>query len=94
MQENATRNLNGVSELMYLRRYLVDWMALTCQKFRLTANSQHLAVTLYDHFTDLYSVTMEDLKVLVICCLQVASEYSCTTLYKPSLPSYDCIVAL
>lgn len=64
----------GTSPLMYMRRFLVDWMALRCQKFRLSTNSQHLAVALYDRYTGMYSITLEDLKALVVCCLLVASE--------------------
>lgn len=67
--------LQSTSPLMYLRRYLVDWMALTCQKFRLSTNSQHLAVALYDRYTGVYSISIEDLKAMVVSCLLVASEY-------------------
>ncbi|XP_039263901.2 cyclin-J-like [Styela clava] len=75
LKENLICGLQGNSPLMYLRRYLVDWLALTCQKFRLNGNAQHLAVTLYDRFTDLYTVSVDDLKVLVVCCLLIASKF-------------------
>jgi len=66
--------LQGGSKLMYWRRFLVDWLALTCQKYHLTGNAQHLAVCLYDRFTDKHDLAVEDLQMLIVCCLLVASE--------------------
>lgn len=60
---------------MYWRRYLVDWLALTCQKYNLNCNAQHLSVCLYDRFTDRFDVVVEDLQMLVLCCLLIASEF-------------------
>ena len=67
--------LKGQSKLVYWRRYLVDWLALTCQKYKLNANAQHLAVCLYDRFTDEFDIDVGDVQMLVICCLLVASKF-------------------
>ncbi|XP_026690494.2 cyclin-J [Ciona intestinalis] len=74
-RENFMLRLTGSSKLMYWRRYLVDWLALTCQKYRLNSNAQHLAVCLYDRFTDQFQLGVEDLQMLVLCCLLVASKF-------------------
>ncbi|XP_076801520.1 cyclin-J-like [Clavelina lepadiformis] len=74
-RENLLLRLKGGSKLMYWRRYLVDWLALTCQKYRLNSNAQHLAVCLYDRYTDKYEIAVDELQMLVLCCLLVASKF-------------------
>nr|CAB3228930.1 cyclin-J-like [Phallusia mammillata] len=74
-RENQLLRLKGASKLLYWRRYLVDWLALTCQKYHLNCNAQHLSVCLYDRFTDKFEVMVEDLQMLVLCCLLIASKF-------------------
>ena len=53
---------------------MVDWLALTCQKYKLNANAQHLAVCLFDRFTDQFDLATDDVQILILCCLLIASK--------------------
>jgi len=75
IQECSLLRIKGNSKLIYWRRYLVDWIALTCQKYKLNSNAQHLAVCLFDRFTDQFDLESDDVQLLVLCCLIIASEF-------------------
>ena len=53
-------------------RYLVDWLAIVCEKHEVSAYSKHLAVSLLDFFMDQYSINESQLKLVVLGCLLVS----------------------
>ena len=73
-QENLLTPLRGCSKLMNLRRYAVDFLAVVAEKYRLNSFAQHLAVAIYDRFTDSYDVAACDFQILLICSLSIACE--------------------
>ena len=64
----------GQSPQLHLRRYLVDWMAILCEKHDIDRHVLHLAVYMLDRFMDRYAIVQESqLHLLAFTCLQISS---------------------
>ncbi|XP_038046887.1 cyclin-J-like isoform X2 [Patiria miniata] len=66
----------GQSPQLHLRRYLVDWMAILCEKFEIDRHVLHLAVYMLDRFMDRYAIVQESqLHLLAFTCLQISTKF-------------------
>ncbi|XP_013876627.1 cyclin-J, partial [Austrofundulus limnaeus] len=63
----------GQSPQLNLRRYFADLIAIISNRFRLCPAARHLAVYLLDLFMDRYDVTMQQLHMVSLSCLLLAS---------------------
>ncbi|XP_014913717.1 cyclin-J [Poecilia latipinna] len=65
----------GQSPQLNLRRYFADLIAIICNRFCLCPAARHLAVYLLDLFMDRYDVTMQQLHIVSLSCLLLASKF-------------------
>uniref|UniRef100_A0A3P8VFK0 Cyclin J n=1 Tax=Cynoglossus semilaevis TaxID=244447 RepID=A0A3P8VFK0_CYNSE len=65
----------GHSPQLNLRRYYTDLIAVISNHFRLCPTARHLAVYLLDLFMDRYDVTEQQLAVVSLSCLLLASKF-------------------
>ncbi|CAG6017890.1 cyclin-J isoform 1-T2 [Menidia menidia] len=65
----------GQSPQLNLRRYFADLIAIVSNRFRLCPAARHLAVYLLDLFMDRYDVTMQQLHMVSLSCLLLASKF-------------------
>ncbi|XP_019943689.1 cyclin-J [Paralichthys olivaceus] len=65
----------GQSPQLNLRRYYADLIAVVSNHFRLCPAARHLAVYLLDLFMDRYDVTEQQLAVVSLSCLLLASKF-------------------
>ncbi|KAM4730306.1 cyclin-J isoform 1-T2 [Anableps anableps] len=65
----------GQSPQLNLRRYFADLIAIICNRFRLCPAARHLAIYLLDLFMDRYDVTMQQLHMVSLSCLLLASKF-------------------
>ncbi|CAH1783470.1 unnamed protein product [Owenia fusiformis] len=63
------------SPQMHLRRYVVDWLAVICDKFKLCTTARHLSVYLLDYFMDKFDIEEPQLYLVAIGCILVAAKY-------------------
>ncbi|CAF91685.1 unnamed protein product, partial [Tetraodon nigroviridis] len=63
------------SPQLSLRRYFADLVAIVSNHFRLCPAARHLAVYLLDLFMDRYNVTVQQLHVVSLSCLLLASKF-------------------
>lgn len=64
----------GQSPQLNLRRYFADLVAIVSNRFRLCPAARHLAVYLLDLFMDRYDVTVQQLHMVSLSCLLLASK--------------------
>ncbi len=65
----------GQSPQVHLRRYLVDWLAILCERFEIGRHALHLAVYMLDRFMDHYAIVKESqLQLVALACLLIASK--------------------
>ncbi|XP_029377397.1 cyclin-J [Echeneis naucrates] len=65
----------GQSPQLNLRRYFADLIAIVSNRFRLCPAARHLAVYLLDLFMDRYDVTVQQLHMISLSCLLLASKF-------------------
>ncbi|XP_034538139.1 cyclin-J [Notolabrus celidotus] len=65
----------GQSPQLSLRRYFSDLIAIVSNRFRLCPVARHLAVYLLDLFMDHYDVTVQQLHMVSLSCLLLASKF-------------------
>uniref|UniRef100_A0A8C6UKF0 Cyclin-J n=1 Tax=Neogobius melanostomus TaxID=47308 RepID=A0A8C6UKF0_9GOBI len=65
----------GQSPQLSLRRYFADLIAIVSNRFKLCPAARHLAVYLLDLFMDRYDVTVQQLYVVSLSCLLLASKF-------------------
>nr|XP_057918619.1 cyclin-J isoform X2 [Doryrhamphus excisus] len=65
----------GQSPQLNLRRYFADLIAIVSNHFRLCPAARHLAVYLLDLFMDRYDVTVQQLHMVSLSCLLLASKF-------------------
>ncbi|PWA25807.1 hypothetical protein CCH79_00001374 [Gambusia affinis] len=65
----------GQSPQLNLRRYFADLIAIICNRFCLCPVARHLAIYLLDLFMDRYDVTMQQLHMVSLSCLLLASKF-------------------
>ncbi|KFP43401.1 Cyclin-J, partial [Chlamydotis macqueenii] len=65
----------GQSPQLHLRRYFADLIAIVSNRFRLCPAARHLAVYLLDLFMDRYDISIQQLHVVALSCLLLASKF-------------------
>ncbi|KAM7385144.1 hypothetical protein PAMP_001240 [Pampus punctatissimus] len=68
-------SFKGQSPQLNFRRYFADLIAIISNRFRLCPAARHLAVYLLDLFMDRYDVTMQQLHMVSLSCLLLASKF-------------------
>ncbi|XP_077469357.1 cyclin-J [Stigmatopora argus] len=63
------------SPQLNLRRYFADLIAIISNHFQLCPTARHLAVYLLDLFMDRYDVTIQQLHMVSLSCLLLASKF-------------------
>ncbi|KAK7901213.1 hypothetical protein WMY93_017982 [Mugilogobius chulae] len=63
------------SPQLSFRRYFADLIAIVSNRFRLCPAARHLAVYLLDLFMDRYDVTVQQLHMVSLSCLLLASKF-------------------
>lgn len=74
-QELKLPAYKGQSPQLNLRRYFADLVAIVSNRFRLCPAARHLAVYLLDLFMDRYDVTVQQLHMVSLSCLLLASKF-------------------
>ncbi|KAL7990492.1 hypothetical protein Chor_013922 [Crotalus horridus] len=65
----------GQSPQLNLRRYFADLIAIVSNRFRLCPAARHLAVYLLDLFMDRYDISIQQLHMVALSCLLLASKF-------------------
>ncbi|XP_071021926.1 cyclin-J [Oncorhynchus clarkii lewisi] len=65
----------GQSPQLNLRRYFADLIAIVSNRYRLCPTARHLAVYLLDLFMDRYDITVQQLHMVALSCLLLASKF-------------------
>ncbi|KAJ3610072.1 hypothetical protein NHX12_022166 [Muraenolepis orangiensis] len=65
----------GRSPQLNLRRYFADLIAIVSNRFRLCPAARHLAVYMLDIFMDRYDITVQQLHMVSLSCLLLASKF-------------------
>ncbi|MEQ2236085.1 hypothetical protein ILYODFUR_008835 [Ilyodon furcidens] len=79
----------GQSPQLNLRRYFADLIAITSNRFRLCPAARHLAVYLLDLFMDRYDVTVQQLHMVSLSCLLLASKFEEREDHVPKLETLN-----
>ncbi|GLD56052.1 cyclin-J-like isoform X1 [Lates japonicus] len=79
----------GQSPQLNLRRYFADLIALVSNRFRLCPAARHLAVYLLDLFMDRYDITVQQLHMVSLACLLLASKFEETEDRVPKLDTLN-----
>ncbi|XP_043111316.1 cyclin-J [Puntigrus tetrazona] len=65
----------GQSPQLSLRRYFADLIAIVSNRFKLCPAARHLAVYLLDLFMDRYDISVQQLHMVALSCLLLASKF-------------------
>uniref|UniRef100_A0A8C5KKV6 Cyclin-like domain-containing protein n=1 Tax=Jaculus jaculus TaxID=51337 RepID=A0A8C5KKV6_JACJA len=65
----------GQSPQLSLRRYFADLIAIVSNHFTLCPSARHLAVYLLDLFMDRYDISIQQLHIVALSCLLLASKF-------------------
>ncbi|KAB1271100.1 Cyclin-J [Camelus dromedarius] len=65
----------GQSPQLSLRRYFADLIAIVSNRFTLCPSARHLAVYLLDLFMDRYDISIQQLHLVALSCLLLASKF-------------------
>ncbi|XP_044518584.1 cyclin-J isoform X3 [Gracilinanus agilis] len=65
----------GQSPQLNLRRYFADLIAIVSNRFTLCPAARHLAVYLLDLFMDRYDISIQQLHLVALSCLLLASKF-------------------
>ncbi|KAM9848155.1 cyclin-J [Aulostomus maculatus] len=68
-------SFKGQSPQLNFRRYFADLIAIVSNRFQLCPAARHLAVYLLDLFMDRYDVTVQQLHMVSLSCLLLASKF-------------------
>ncbi|KAM6956100.1 cyclin-J [Aplochiton taeniatus] len=63
------------SPQLNLRRYFADLIAIVSNRFKMSPIARHLAVYLLDLFMDRYDITVQQLHMVSLSCLLLASKF-------------------
>jgi len=77
------------SPQLALRRYFADLIATVSNHFRLCPPARHLAVYLLDLFMDRYDITVQQLHMVALSCLLLASKFEERENKVPKLESLN-----
>ncbi|KAL4231036.1 hypothetical protein ACF0H5_008619 [Mactra antiquata] len=75
LKEQTIPHYNGNSSQLWIRRHLVDWLAVIVTENGICATSQHLAVYLLDYFMDGLEVELSYLHLVALACLLIAVKF-------------------
>lgn len=75
LQELKLPPYKAQSPQLSLRRYFADLVAIISNHFQLCPAARHLAVYLLDLFMDRYSVSVQQLHLVSLSCLLLASRF-------------------
>ncbi|KAL4641257.1 cyclin-J [Arapaima gigas] len=81
----------GQSPQLSFRRYFADLIAIVSNRFRLCPTARHLAVYLLDLFMDRYDVSVQQLHLVALSCLLLASKFEEREDHVPKLESLNCL---
>ncbi|KAI1894571.1 hypothetical protein AGOR_G00117150 [Albula goreensis] len=87
----------GQSPQLSLRRYFADLIAIVSNRFRLCPTARHLAVYLLDLVMDRYDISVQQLHVVALSCLLLASKFEEREDRVPKLDtlnSLDCMSSM
>ncbi|XP_064173519.1 cyclin-J isoform X1 [Anguilla rostrata] len=87
----------GQSPQLTLRRYFADLIAIVSNRFRLCPTARHLAVYLLDLVMDRYDISVQQLHVVALSCLLLASKFEEREDRVPKLDmlnSLDCMSSM
>uniref|UniRef100_A0A672KXU5 Cyclin-J-like n=1 Tax=Sinocyclocheilus grahami TaxID=75366 RepID=A0A672KXU5_SINGR len=74
-KENLQRtSIRPCSPQLSLRRYFADLIAIVSNRFKLCPAARHLAVYLLDLFMDRYDISVQQLHMVALSCLLLASK--------------------
>ncbi len=73
-QELRLPAYKGQSPQLSLRRYFADLIAIVSNRFKLCPAARHLAVYLLDLFMDRYDISVQQLHMVALSCLLLASK--------------------
>ncbi|KAL0964276.1 hypothetical protein UPYG_G00321640 [Umbra pygmaea] len=65
----------GQSPQLNIRRYFADLIAIVSNRYRLCPAARHLGVYLLDLFMDRYDITVQQLHMVALSCLLLASKF-------------------
>ncbi|XP_028845441.1 cyclin-J [Denticeps clupeoides] len=65
----------GQSPQLKLRRHFADLIAIVSNRFKLCPTARHLAVYLLDLFMDHYDISVQQLHIVALSCLLLASKF-------------------
>ncbi|KAM3914086.1 cyclin-J [Leptodactylus fuscus] len=65
----------GQSPQLNVRRYFADLIAIVSNRFKLCPTARHLAVYLLDLFMDRYDISIQQLHIVSLSCLLLASKF-------------------
>lgn len=95
VKEDGLMTFKGQSPQIHLRRYLVDWLAILCERFEIGRHALHLAVYMLDRFMDHYAIVKESqLQLLALACLLIASKFlpkSCKCIWTCEILYWMCV---
>ncbi|KPP79407.1 cyclin-J-like, partial [Scleropages formosus] len=91
MKELKLPAYKGQSPQLSFRRYFADLIAIVSNRFRLCPTARHLAVYLLDLFMDRYDVSVQQLHVVALSCLLLASKFEEREDRVPKLETLNCL---
>ncbi|XP_068114594.1 cyclin-J [Hyperolius riggenbachi] len=74
-RETKLPSYKGQSPQLNLRRYFADLIAIVSNRFKLCPTARHLAVYLLDLFMDRYDISIQQLHIVALSCLLLASKF-------------------
>jgi len=74
LQELRLPAYKGQSPQLSLRRYFADLIAIVSNRFKLCPAARHLAAYLLDLFMDRYDISVQQLHMVALSCLLLASK--------------------
>ena len=80
-KEQSLPPFRAQSPQLWIRRHLVDWLAVIVGELRVCSTAQHLGIYLMDYFMDSVEVEQSQLHLVAIVCLLIAGNPH-TRLYK------------
>ncbi|GFR26953.1 cyclin-J [Trichonephila clavata] len=72
LKERSRFIFRGQSPQLHLRKNMIEWMDMVCQKMEFCTTVQHLAVYLLDIFMDNHTIHNDHLHMVIIGCLTAA----------------------
>ena len=73
-KEQSLPLFRAQSQQLWIRRHLVDWLAVIAGELRICNTAQHLGVYLLDYFMDHVEVEQSQIHLVAIVCLVIAGS--------------------